>query len=138
MQMSSRKRLWPLLALATLTAETSACSGTGSDDSGGGSANAGSPGGSGGAVAGNSAGGQATGGTSGSSPSGMVDCEAVCAHVKTLCSERAEIDDVWLSACKSACDARVQLTPDTARLEQTCVDAAVTCNASIACVATPR
>ncbi|HYP78246.1 MAG TPA: hypothetical protein VER12_19870 [Polyangiaceae bacterium] len=131
--MSSTKCAWLLLALAPLTGLANACSSASSDDhSGAGSANGGSAGVAGSDVAGN----QAAAGTSGESRPGT-DCEAVCARVKALCPDRVDIDPTWLSACKSACDARVRLTPDTARLEQTCVQAAATCNASIICVATP-
>jgi hypothetical protein len=134
---------WPqipaLITLATVFGLTSACGGAESDDHpGAGSPNGGSVGGVAGAVAGSGpAGGKSAGGSGGTAGQGAVDCEAVCAHVKTLCPDRADISDVWLSACKSVCDARLQLTPDTAKLEQACVEAAETCNAAITCVATP-
>lgn len=128
-QMVSRRTPWQLIALATVFGLTHACSGGGSDDSSrAGSSNAGSMGAVGGASGGSS-------GTAGQAAA--VDCEAVCAHVKMLCADRTDINDVWLSACKSSCDARVQLTPNTALLEQACVQAAATCNASVICVATP-
>jgi hypothetical protein len=141
--MYPRQIPWQLLALATALGPTSACSGDGSDDhSGAGSSNGGSLGTVAGASnAGSPAGGQSaaeTGGTSGTAgQAGAVDCEAVCAHVKVLCPDRTDISDVWLSACKSVCDARVQLTPEVARQEQECVEKAATCNASITCVAMP-
>ncbi|HYQ43828.1 MAG TPA: hypothetical protein VER11_17730 [Polyangiaceae bacterium] len=79
------------------------------------------------------------GASSGAGSTGQsVDCVAVCAHVKALCAENGAIDDVWLSACKSACDARVQVAPDTAELEQTCVMTAADCSAAIVCVASPH
>lgn len=67
-----------------------------------------------------------------------VDCAAVCGHVKTLCAENTTISDVWVEACTSACDARVQLTPDVAELEQACVMAAADCGAAINCVTAPH
>lgn len=116
-----------------------------SSDSGGGPASGGSSGDgqtSGGSV---SVGGAAAGAKAGSSSvsaggsSGVdVDCAAVCGHVKVLCADNGSISDVWVDACKSACDARVQLTPAVAELEQTCVMAATDCSASINCVASPH
>jgi len=91
-----------------------------------------SAGGAAGASAGNSAG--ASAGSAGQT----VDCAAVCGHVDTLCAENAAIDELWLSACKSACDARAQLTPAVALLEQACVMAAADCSAAIVCVASPH
>src|SRR6478609_1642364 len=88
---------------------------------------------------GSTSGPASAGASSGAGSTGQsVDCVAVCAHVKALCAENGAIDDVWLSACKSACDARVQVAPDTAELEQTCVMTAADCSAAIVCVASPH
>jgi len=115
--------------------------GSGSDaPASGGAANGGAA--NGGATNGGASNGGATssGGTSsvGESSGQAVDCAEVCGHVKVLCTENSAIGDVWVDACKSACDARVQLTPNVAELERACVTAAADCNAAINCVVMPR
>jgi hypothetical protein len=65
------------------------------------------------------------------------DCTAVCGRVQELCSGRPEIDDLWLDACRSQCQARVQLEPDVAALESSCVIAASVCDTAVTCAATP-
>jgi len=92
------------------------------------------------ASAGANSGGGPSGGSvgTGGTSAQTVDCAGVCGHVKTLCSENNTISDVWVDACKSACDARVQLTPDVAELEQACVMAAADCSAAINCVTAPH
>ena len=89
-----------------------------------------------GAPAGGKAGAGASGSTGGAGQA--VDCAAVCEHVKVMCATNGTIDDNWLSACQQVCDTRAQLTPDVAKLEQTCVTAAADCSASIVCVASPH
>ena len=66
-----------------------------------------------------------------------MDCQALCGRVEILCIDRTDINDVWLDACRSACDARVRVAPSTAELEQRCVGEAATCNAAVTCVASP-
>lgn len=62
----------------------------------------------------------------------------MCGHVKTVCSENSAVSDAWVDACKSACDAREQLTADVAELEQAWVMGAPDCRAAVSCVASPR
>jgi hypothetical protein len=62
------------------------------------------------------------------SPTGTVDCAAVCGHVGDLCAGRSDIDAIWLDVCRSQCEARVQLQPDVAALEAACVAAAPDCD----------
>jgi hypothetical protein len=66
-----------------------------------------------------------------------VDCASLCATVGQLCAGRSDIDSVWLDACRTQCNARLQLEPSVAALEASCVGAASTCDVGIACVATP-
>jgi len=129
--------VWLLIGSACVGALALACGESGSEcgradcsPAVGGDANGGSSSSLGGA----SSGGKPSGGTSGQS----VDCTAVCGHVKTLCSENSAISDVWVDACKSACDARAQLTPEVAELENACVMAAADCSAAVSCVASPH
>jgi hypothetical protein len=75
------------------------------------------------------------GGTGGQAPA--VDCEAVCNRVQTLCEGQSTIDENWLSVCRSACEVRLQVTPDVALLEQRCVESTTMCTAAILCVASP-
>jgi hypothetical protein len=125
------------LSLSCLGALTLSCGGD-SDDGppSGGASNGGSTNASGGAAAG----GKPSGGSSGTGGGSAqtVDCAAVCGRVKSLCEESNAVSDVWVDACKSACDARVQLTPDVAELEEACVMAAADCRTAIACVASPQ
>lgn len=136
---------WLLVSVSLLGSLLLSCSGS-SDDAPAG-AGAGAPsGGATSAASGASAGGKSNAGVSGSagnlgsagSAGPAVDCTAVCGHVKALCVDNSAISDVWLDACKTACEARVQVAPDIARLEQTCVSAAADCSASIVCVASPH
>lgn len=125
-----------LLALACGSSSDDGPASGGASPGGSTSASGGLPSASGGANSAGKSGSENVG--SGGSSGQTVDCAAVCGHVKTLCSENNAISDVWLDACKSACDARVQLTPDTAELEQACVMAAADCSAAVNCVATPH
>lgn len=134
---------WLLVGTGCSGALALACSSSGSECGNsdcsppiGGYANGGSPSALGGTNSGgkSSAGSVGVGGTSAAS----VDCAAVCAHVKALCPDNAAISDVWLDVCESACDARVQVAPDTAALEQTCVMAAPDCSEAVNCVASPH
>lgn len=128
---------WLLIFAGSLGSAALSCS-SGSDH---GPASGGAPsGGSTSSAGGASAGGKSGSGTSGSAGNlgGTVDCGAVCGQVKVLCAENSAISDVWLSACQSACDARVQLTPDVAELERSCVAAAANCDAAVMCVAAPH
>jgi hypothetical protein len=142
----SRLHDFGLLALPTMLLLTAAgCLGglalSCSSSSDGGPASGGSShGGSTSASGGTSAGGNPGSGSGnfGGSAGQTVDCAAVCGHVKSLCAENNTVSDTWVSACKSACDARVQLSPDVAELEQACVMAAADCSAAINCVASPH
>lgn len=102
----------------------------GSDSSGGGGTSSGGSSGSASAGSSSSAGGSAGG-------SAQVDCAALCEHVHTLCSENTQIDALWLDVCRSACDARVKLTPKVAEAERACVENAPACSPAVICVASP-
>ncbi|HKO52750.1 MAG TPA: hypothetical protein VJV79_33815 [Polyangiaceae bacterium] len=132
--MNARPAWLFLVSVAGLSAFSLSCGG-GSDDpkASAGAAN----GGSSGAGSGASAGGKPGAGTGGNGGSG-VDCGALCGQVKALCAESSPVSEVWVDACESACGARVQLTPDVAQLEQTCVMAAAGCSAAVSCVASPH
>lgn len=136
-QMNAERASWLRIWVGFLGVAAFSCSGRSDEPA----AAAGSPsGGSINAASGSTASGStAGGGTADSGGNGsVVDCGAVCARVKTLCPDNAAIDSVWLDACKSACNARVQLTPSVAQLERSCVMNATDCSASVVCVASPH
>ena len=126
-----------LLAILALVLG-SACRGDDSEDEPAPSPPSAPAGGSASGGASASGGRSTTGGTStGGSAGAAVDCAAVCAQVSALCPGRTDISEIWLDACRTACNARVQLRPDLALLEKTCVESAPTCNDAVACVANP-
>ena len=63
-----------------------------------------------------------------------VDCPATCAHVAAVCEGQSNIDATWLDVCRSACMDRLQIIPDSALREQTCVFAATDCTTAVLCV----
>ena len=126
-----------LAVLAGLWLLAPACSSGDDDDSNSGVGGTGASGGSS-AAGGTAAGGSTSGagGSGGQSP--VVDCRALCDHVATVCAGQSTIDANWLDVCRSACDVRVQVAPDTAVLEKTCVDGAPDCTEAVLCVASPH
>ena len=123
---------WVRLAmLAGLWLLAPACSSGDDDDSTGGTGGSGASGGSGGGAS-----GTGTGGSGAQGPA--VDCAKLIAHAATLCAGRSDIDANWLDIAERQCEARAELTPDTARLEETCVNGAADCNAAVNCVASPH
>ncbi|HYP97346.1 MAG TPA: hypothetical protein VER96_01645 [Polyangiaceae bacterium] len=130
---------WRLpLSLSLLGFVTLSCGGSDGAPASGGSSNGGHPASGGGAQP--SGGSVGVGGNTGigGNAGSTADCTAVCAHVKTLCADNSSIDDTWLDVCKSACDIRVQVAPDSAELEQACVMAAADCSAAVSCAASPH
>lgn len=121
---------------ATVLLAACAVAGLGCSDDGaepeesGGSSGAGNSAGAGGS----SSSGGGSGGTSGAA---SVDCAALCERVRTLCPGEPEISELWLDACRSSCDARVQVAPEIAEREQRCVDEATACDVAVLCVAAP-
>jgi len=69
--------------------------------------------------------------------SDAVDCAAVCDRIAAICAGMSTIDDNWLSICRSNCEVRVAVTPDTARAEASCVYGAGDCTTAVMCAVDP-
>ena len=73
----------------------------------------------------------------GDTPTGAVDCRAVCDRIATICEGMSTIDENWLSICRQNCEVRLSLKPDTARAEEACVWAAADCATAVLCSVDP-
>ena len=82
-------------------------------------------------------GGDAGADRAGDTPTGAVDCRAVCDRIAAICDGMSTIDENWLSICRQNCEVRLSLQPDTARAEEACVAAAADCATAVLCSVDP-
>jgi hypothetical protein len=127
---------WVSPFLVALVGFAPSCSSDDSGDDGPASGGA-SAGGTSGAASGGTAGvsGSATGGNGGMVP--LVDCAGLCHRVRTTCEGQSTIDDNWVDVCTRACEIRVEVAPDTALLEKSCIEGTSDCTTATLCVASP-
>jgi hypothetical protein len=123
-----------VLLLVAFAPLVQACSSDESGDDGSerGGSNAGGTGGAqGGAGGASGTAGVGAGGTP------LVDCAGLCNRVRTTCEGQSTIDDTWVDVCTRACEIRVEVAPETALLEKTCIEGTTDCTTAILCVSMP-